>query len=182
METHNSGSNRCVGPRFQVLFHSPPGVLFTFPSRYWCTIGQRVVFSLIPWSGQIPTGFPVPRGTREIGPGSPALFAYGAITLYGWPFQTIPLREGFVTSRAPCTALRPTPTTPHRQRVQPLAPMRFRLFPVRSPLLRESHSVSFPLGTEMFHFPRFASLPYVFRQGYLPITAGGFPHSGIPGS
>src|SRR5690606_39950823 len=25
-----------VGQRFQVLFHSPPGVLFTFPSRYWC--------------------------------------------------------------------------------------------------------------------------------------------------
>ncbi len=29
-----------VGTRFQVLFHSPPGVLFTFPSRYWCTIGR----------------------------------------------------------------------------------------------------------------------------------------------
>src|ERR1041385_5558936 len=25
---------RIVGKRFQVLFHSPPGVLFTFPSRY----------------------------------------------------------------------------------------------------------------------------------------------------
>src|SRR3954468_10709970 len=25
---------RLVGTRFQVLFHSPPGVLFTFPSRY----------------------------------------------------------------------------------------------------------------------------------------------------
>ena len=25
---------RFVGTRFQVLFHSPPGVLFTFPSRY----------------------------------------------------------------------------------------------------------------------------------------------------
>ena len=24
-----------VGIRFQVLFHSPPGVLFTFPSRYY---------------------------------------------------------------------------------------------------------------------------------------------------
>ena len=24
-----------MGPRFQVLFHSPPGVLFTFPSRYY---------------------------------------------------------------------------------------------------------------------------------------------------
>ena len=33
----------------------------------------------------------------------------------------------------------------------------FGLFPFRSPLLRESHSISFPLGTEMFHFPRLAS-------------------------
>ena len=29
-----------VGTRFQVLFHSPLGVLFTFPSRYLFTIGQ----------------------------------------------------------------------------------------------------------------------------------------------
>ncbi len=35
-----------VGTRFQVLFHSPSGVLFAFPSRYWFTIGRQVVFSL----------------------------------------------------------------------------------------------------------------------------------------
>ena len=29
-----------VSIRFQVLFHSPPGVLFTFPSRYWFAIGR----------------------------------------------------------------------------------------------------------------------------------------------
>ena len=29
-----------VGTRFQDLFHSPSGVLFTFPSRYWFTIGH----------------------------------------------------------------------------------------------------------------------------------------------
>ena len=29
-----------VGMQFQVLFHSPLGVLFTFPSRYWFTIGH----------------------------------------------------------------------------------------------------------------------------------------------
>ena len=29
-----------VGTRFQVLFHSPSGVLFTFPSRYFFTIGH----------------------------------------------------------------------------------------------------------------------------------------------
>ena len=35
-----------VGTRFQVLFHSPPGVLFTFPSRYCFSIGHQVVFRL----------------------------------------------------------------------------------------------------------------------------------------
>src|SRR3970040_2799943 len=32
--------------RFQVLFHSPPGVLFTFPSRYWFTIGRQEYLAL----------------------------------------------------------------------------------------------------------------------------------------
>ena len=50
--------------RFQVLFHSPPGVLFTFPSRYWFAIGHRVVFSLSGWSPMIPAGFHVPRRTQ----------------------------------------------------------------------------------------------------------------------
>ena len=53
-----------AGTRFQVLFHSPPGVLFTFPSRYWCTIGHGRVCSLGGWSPQIPTGFHVPRRTQ----------------------------------------------------------------------------------------------------------------------
>ena len=35
---------------------------------------------------------------------------------------------------------------------------RFRLVPVRSPLLRESRLLSLPPGTEMFHFPGFARL------------------------
>ena len=48
---------------FQVLFHSPPGVLFTFPSRYYFAIGHLVVFSLGGWSPLLPTGFLVSRGT-----------------------------------------------------------------------------------------------------------------------
>ena len=55
-----------VGARFQVLFHSPPGVLFTFPSRYWFAIGHRRVFSLGGWSPQLRTGFHVSGPTREI--------------------------------------------------------------------------------------------------------------------
>ena len=54
-----------VDSRFQVLFHSPPGVLFTFPSRYFFSIGQQVVFSLREWSPQIHAGFLVPRVTRD---------------------------------------------------------------------------------------------------------------------
>ena len=40
------------------------------------------------------------------------------------------------------------------------------LFRVRSPLLAESLLMSFPPGTEMFQFPGFASLHYVFMQRY----------------
>src|SRR5665811_553292 len=35
-----------VGTRFQVLFHSPSGVLFTFPSRYSFTIGRQEYLAL----------------------------------------------------------------------------------------------------------------------------------------
>ena len=41
---------------------------------------------------------------------------------------------------------------------------RFGLFPVRSPLLRESRLISFPRGTEMFHFPRLASSSLCIQQ------------------
>src|SRR5688572_21562179 len=45
-----------------------------------------------------------------------------------------------------------SPTTPVRPK-----PVRVGLFRVRSPLLTESQLFSFPRGTEMVHFPRFAS-------------------------
>ncbi len=43
----------------------------------------------------------------------------------------------------------------------PNASIGFALFPVRSPLLRESRLISFPLATEMFHFARFAPLKVI---------------------
>lgn len=50
----------------------------------------------------------------------------------------------------------------------------YGLFPVRSPLLRESRLISFPPGTEMFQFPGFAFCSYVFRTEYLASEVG-FP-------
>ena len=54
-----------VNTRFQVLFHSPPGVLFTFPSQYYYSIGHQVVFRLGGWSPRLPTGFLVSDGTLD---------------------------------------------------------------------------------------------------------------------
>ena len=56
-----------VNIRFQVLFHSPPGVLFTFPSQYCSTIGHQVVFRLGGWSPRLLCGFHVPADTLDTG-------------------------------------------------------------------------------------------------------------------
>ena len=51
--------------RFQDLFHSPPGVLLTFPSQYWYAIGRSRVFSLGGWSPRLRTGCHVSRSTSH---------------------------------------------------------------------------------------------------------------------
>ena len=56
-----------VNIRFQVLFHSPSGVLFTFPSQYFSTIGHQVVFRLGGWAPRIPNRFHVSVGTLDTG-------------------------------------------------------------------------------------------------------------------
>ena len=60
-----SGLRPLVSAWFQVYFTPLLGVLFTFPSRSWFTIGLPGVFSLTGWSRQIQTGFHVPRPTQE---------------------------------------------------------------------------------------------------------------------
>ena len=71
-------------------------------------------------------------------------FAYGPVTLYGRPFQIFLLTNCLIT---PVEG----PTTPRWK------PLRFGLFPFRSPLLRKSIFLSFPAGTEMFQFSAFAT-------------------------
>ncbi len=105
------------------------------------------------------------RGTWESRPGSLLPLPYGAITLYGQPFQAVRLGRRLVTPWIRRTGPRQDPTTPLRQRIRPLTSERFGLFPFRSPLLGESRLISFPRGTKMFQFPRFASRPYGFRPG-----------------
>ena len=127
---NKSAPTVCMHP-VSGLFHSPLGVLFTFPSQYWFTIGRSGVFSLRGWSPYIQTGFHVSRPTQ-------GLFCFLLIRGYHPLWRRFPTTSNYYKT-----------TT--------------GLFRVRSPLLTESRLMSFPPGTEMFHFPGFASLPYVFR-------------------
>src|SRR3954470_20222118 len=62
---HPERLRRIVGERFQVLFPSPPGVLFTIPSRYSSAIGHQEVFSLTRWSWRIHNELHESAATRE---------------------------------------------------------------------------------------------------------------------
>jgi len=93
------GLRQLVDIRFQVLFHSPLGVLFTFPSRYCFTIGHMRVFSLTGWSRQIHTRFLVSRATWEQYPASSQVFGYRIFTFYDRTFQTVHLTFEFLTRR-----------------------------------------------------------------------------------
>src|SRR5579875_3556554 len=103
-------------------------------------------------------------------------FVYGALTLCGGTFQNPSTTQQLCNSAEGLVPFLSGPTTPHRQRHQALAPARFRLFPFRSPLLRESLLLSFPRGTEMFQFPRFP-LPALCVQAGVPscLATVGFP-------
>ena|SRR6476660_685358 len=146
---------RIVGTRFQELFHSPPGVLFTIPSRYLSAIGHQGVFRLTRWSWQIHGRFQESAATREHSQSRLTIFTYGTLTLYGRPSQTLQLTISFITARP---VGRPVHKVPQHRTRNPcqvshahgLASIRFR-----SPLLTESLLFSLPAGTEMFHFPAF---------------------------
>ena len=106
VRSHPEGLPLFVGTRFQVLFHSPLGVLFTFPSRYLSTIGQQVVLSLGGWSPQIPPGLHVAGGTQEHR-GPVSTFVYGGFTLCAAAFQLLPL----AVAVSWCESYNPTPET-----------------------------------------------------------------------
>ena len=114
------------------------------------------------------------RGLRD--------FVYGAVTPYGAAFQTASTISRFCNSLLVPVNRLTSPTTPIWQRHRAITPHRFRLFPFRSPLLRESLLLSIPRGTEMFQFPRLL-LPALCVQtgvtGHYPSRVSPFGHPWI---
>ena len=134
-----------VGARFQVLFHSPLGVLFTFPSRYWFAIGHRRVFSLGGWSPRLRTGFHVPGPTRDTRQRSAWFRVRGSHPLR----PALPCRSATMwicnRSQVGSTWTR-VPQPPGGNACRLHAPG-FGLVRFRSPLLAQSRLISLPRGT-----------------------------------
>ena len=57
---HPEGLRLLVRTQFQVLFHSPSGVLLTFPSRYLFTIDRKIYLALGRGRPRFSQGFSCP--------------------------------------------------------------------------------------------------------------------------
>ena len=124
------GLSVLVNTRFQVLFHSPPGVLFTFPSQYFSAIGHWVVFRLGGWAPHLPYGLHVSVGTLDTDSRvcvSPTWLSHSPAG-FPTPFGYAPEYTFLSEPRRYCY-------------------LRFSLFRFRSPLLAESRLISLPSGT-----------------------------------
>ena len=118
-----------VNTGFQVLFHSPPGVLFTFPSQSYALSVTKEYLALEGGPSDFPQGFSC-LAVLWILP-LPVAFMYGAFTLSGLPSQAVPL-----TNQLTYAVLNPS-----------MHARWFGLFRVRSPLLPESMFLSLPPAT-----------------------------------
>ena len=91
---------------------------------------------------------------------APTSSAYGGITHYATPSQTIQLQ---ISTRAPSPAEeeQDSPTTPHTQPLPSITRTRFNHHPLS---LATTHGISSPTGTEMFHFPASPPTPYTIQM------------------
>ena len=118
-----------VNTGFQVLFHSPPGVLFTFPSQYYALSVTKEYLALEGGPSDFPQGFTC-LVVLWILP-LPIVFVYETFTLFGLTSQTVPLTNQLAYAVH-------NPSVHARW---------FGLFPFRSPLLWESMFLSLPPAT-----------------------------------
>jgi len=137
---HHRSDTQCLVPYVVSGAYNPlPRVLFKFRSRYLFAIGLVVIF--------------------RFGSGSPAYSISSPKLIYS-PIETQSISQSSSIGLSPSMAayskairaflINRMPLTPQLQ-----ARLRFSvdLFPVHSPLLRESLLLSFPVGNDMLKFP-----------------------------
>jgi hypothetical protein len=154
-------------------------VLFTFPSRYWFTIGRQEYLAL---DGG-PPGFPHERPSTWYSGTHPGV---GSLSRTGLSPSLAGLSRPLRLTNPICNSLRDPqlppdgPTTPRLQRLRPITQPRFGLLRFRSPLLTECSLLLEVL--RCFSSLGVLDMAYEFSHASPGITPVGFPHSDISGS
>lgn len=161
------GSDRPEAHGFRISFTPLLGVLFTVPSRYWCTIGRLQYLALGCGHPCFPPDFACPavltfRSQRH------ASFGYGSLTLSGRLFQyRSPHHHLTVAAQERGPDRRPTPT---QQRLLPHT-LQWVWAPPGS-LAATSGILSFPRGTLDVSVP---PVPSAYQVGRSPVSRWGCP-------
>ena len=107
-------------------------------------------------------------------------FVYGTFALFGSRFHAIRLPNNLVTPAETATSRAKRPTTPGHATCGHLHVSGLGYIRFRSPLLAESLLISFPQGTEMFHFPCLSSPCLCVQHGITPNYRCWVPPFGNP--
>ena len=155
-----------VSTGFQVLFHSPPGVLFTFPSRYYTLSVTKSYLALrdgpriFPPDSTCPVVLWIPpskhrcrlRGCHSLWRGFPTASTTNVLWITGSVTLLISLLKVWALPISLATTLGIV------------------------------NLLSFPPVNEMFQFTGFPSVHYFIRVKILHLQCSEFPHSEIYGS
>ena len=151
---------------FQVLFHSPPGVLFTFPSRYYTLSVTKSYLALrdgpriFPPDSTCPVVLWIPTTCMSI---SPTGLSPYLVHLSKWFDYQHAVICGSVTLL--------------------ISLLKVWALPISlATTLGIVNLLSFPPVNEMFQFTGFPSVHYFIRVQILHLQCSEFPHSEINGS
>ena len=167
--------------RFQVLFHSPHRGAFHLSLTVLVHYRSQASYLAL---GDGPPSFP--QGST-----CPAVLRNQTSEPHSFRLRGLHPVSPTIPDRSARRSVSYSPASRQGRHVRPcntvdttlagLAYRRFRLFPLRSPLLGESRLLSVPPGTEMVHFPGSATPPYAFRWRDRGLPSMGCPIRKSPG-
>lgn len=166
-----AGLRLFVSKRFQFYFTPLTGVLFTFPSRNYFTIGRKRYLALPSGLGRFPRNYTCPVVLKKLERRS-NLFIYKTFTFYGLSFQICSIKIKFCNFSISLSSNQLILTTPILHERQPtssphlssqresrfgflLHNMSLSYFLFARHYSGNHLLVSFLAGTERFHFPAF---------------------------
>jgi hypothetical protein len=167
------GSDRPDAHGFRFSFTPRLGVLFTVPSRYWCTIGRRGYLALGRGRPRFPPDFACPAVltfmTHPVPAPSPTGLSPSPVRCSNTARLGQPRRASGLLS-APVITFNPTPAAAAASYAE-------MVWAPPGSLAATTGILSSPRGTEMFQFPRFP--PHLRAVRCLQ---RGLPHSDSAGS